>query len=67
LILSNEQSGLLTRIEATEGGSLCERLKSSLRLWNCKGRYTSSWRVWCLNGGAERRVAQKADDIFKLE
>jgi hypothetical protein len=29
-----EQSSLLTRIAVAESGSLCERMKSSLRFWN---------------------------------
>src|SRR5262249_48488125 len=33
-----EQSLLLTHIAATGSGSLCGRMKNSLRFWNWKGR-----------------------------
>jgi len=34
-----EQSGLLTRIAATESDSLCVQIKSWLRLWNSNRRF----------------------------
>jgi len=37
-----KQSGLLTRIAATESVSLCVRIKSWLRFWNSKRRFGPS-------------------------
>jgi len=39
LIPTGERSGLLTPIAATENVSLCERMKSWLRLWNLNQRF----------------------------
>jgi hypothetical protein len=38
-----EQSGLLTHIAATESVSLCTPMKSSLRFWNWKEQFVSTF------------------------
>jgi hypothetical protein len=38
---AGEQSGLLTHIAVTGGGSLCVWMKSSARFWNSKRRFAA--------------------------
>jgi hypothetical protein len=45
LMPTGEQSGLQTRIATTESVSLCARMKSWRRFWNCKGRSVSTYRA----------------------
>jgi hypothetical protein len=42
-IAKGEQSGLLTHIATTGGGSLSTRMKSGVRFWNWKGRFVSTY------------------------
>jgi hypothetical protein len=59
-----ERSGLLTRIAATESGSSCVPMKSKLRLWNCKGRYT--FAVSLISQWSRRNVRADEKNLLSL-